>query len=98
MEHRDAELSDITVVLKAECAEKLDDTVAELRKLEMEIDQTDADNGIVEGTVRADKLANIRSFPCVQYVRVEFTYIADYPSDDPRNLDPADEGVIETDD
>lgn len=93
MEHRDAQISDITVVLKPHCAEsKLEETVAALKKLEMEVDDIDADNGVVEGSVAADKVAHIKQWECVQYVRVEFTYIADYPPGDPRNLDPVDTG------
>jgi hypothetical protein len=87
MEHRDAEVSDITVVLKAECAEKLDETVAALKGLGMEVEESDADNGVVEGTIDAGKLAEIKKWPCVEYVRVEFTYIADYPPGDARDKD-----------
>ena len=92
MEHRDAEVSDIVVVLKSECAEqKLDEIVAALKKLGMEIENTDADNGVVEGALDAQKVADVKKWVCVEYVRVEFTYIADYPPDDPRNLDPVGE-------
>ena len=90
MDHQDAEVSDITIVLKAECAEKLDASAAELKKLGMEIDETDADNGVIEGTIGADKVADVKKWPCVEYVRVEFTYVADYPPGDPRNLDPVE--------
>lgn len=94
MEHRDAEVSDITVVLKPECAEgKLDETVAALKKAGMAVENTDGDNGVVEGTLDAQKVAEIKGWPCVEYVRIEFTYIADYPQGDARNLDPVgDEG------
>jgi hypothetical protein len=88
MQHEDAEVSDITVILKPNCAEKMDETVAALKGLGMKIEETDPDNGVVEGTVGTDKLSEIRKWDCVQYVRVEFSYIADYPPGDPRNLDP----------
>ncbi|MDB5304030.1 MAG: hypothetical protein JWM97_1579 [Phycisphaerales bacterium] len=91
MEHRDAEVSDIVIVLKAECAEKMDETVAALKGLGMEVEETDAANGVVEGTVDAGKLAEIRKWPCVEYVRVEFTYIADYPAGDKRDQDNPEE-------
>ncbi|MDB5330073.1 MAG: hypothetical protein JWP03_1224 [Phycisphaerales bacterium] len=87
MEHQDAEVSDITVVLKAECAEKLDETVTALKGLGMEVEEVDDGNGVVEGTIDAGKLAAIKKWPCVEYVRVEFTYIADYPLGDARDKD-----------
>ena len=87
MEHQDAEVSDVYIVLKPECAEKLDETAGTLKKMGMDVDQVDADNGVVEGTIVADKVAEIRKWPCVEYVRVEFTYIADYPPGDSRNRD-----------
>jgi hypothetical protein len=97
MEHQDAEVSDITVVLKAECAEKLDETVAALKKFGMEVEETDADNGVVEGTIDASKLAEIKKWPCVEYVRVEFTYVADYPPGDARDKDGRDKDGAEAD-
>jgi hypothetical protein len=98
MEHEDAEVSDILVVLKAECAEKLGPTVDALKKLGMEVENTDADNGVIEGTLPTDKLAEIRKWECVQYVRVDFTYIADYPPGDPRNQDAAEEATGDSED
>jgi hypothetical protein len=90
MEHRDAEVSDIVIVLKTECAEKMDETLAALKGLGMEVEETDDANGVVEGTIDAGKLAEIRKWPCVEYVRVEFTYIADYPAGDKRDRDGAE--------
>ncbi|HET6250987.1 MAG TPA: hypothetical protein VFE47_25080 [Tepidisphaeraceae bacterium] len=91
MEHQDAEVSDITIVLKKECADKFNATVEQVKNLDMTVESTDADNGVIEGTVPADKLSHIRAWPCVEYVRVDFTYIADYPPGDPRNRDKDDD-------
>ena len=33
------------------------------------------------------RVSEIQTLDCVDYVRVEFTYIADYPTGDPRDLD-----------
>jgi hypothetical protein len=98
MPHEDAEVSDIVVILKQSCAEDMGKAVAELKKLGMEIESTDADNGAVEGTVGADKVATIRKWECVQYVRVDFTYVADYPPGDPRNLDPPESADEDSED
>lgn len=87
------------VEITAECAEKkLNETVDALKKAGMEIDEVDDVNGVVTGTVDAGKVAEIRSWPCVNYVRVEFTYIADYPPGDPRNEDPSDPAEEDSDD
>jgi hypothetical protein len=99
MEHRDEEVSDVMVILKRECAEdKFDATVEALKKLAMEIDETDPDHGMVQGTICADKIDHVRKWPCVEYVRVDFTYIADYPVGDPRNKDEPDDEKVEGDD
>ncbi len=98
MEHQDAEVSDVIMVLKPECAEKLDDTAAALRKMGMEIEKTDGDNGVIEGTIGADKLDEIRKWPCVEYVRVDFTYVASYPADVPPNQAPAPGATEESED
>lgn len=90
MEHQDAEVSDVVVVLRAECAEKLDETTQSLVKMGMQIEKTDSDNGVIEGTIGTDHVQSVKKWPCVEYVRIDFTYIADYPPGDPRNLDPVD--------
>jgi hypothetical protein len=94
MPHQDAEVSDITIVLKKECAEKFYETVEQVQKLEMTVESTDADNGVIEGTILADKLGHIRAWPCVEYVRVDFTYIADSPPGGSRNQDTDDEPEV----
>src|SRR5665213_397326 len=99
MQHRDAEVSDVVIVLKSECAaEKLPQTTDALKKLGMEIESIDEGNGVVCGTVDAGKVEEIRKWPCINYVRVESTYIADYPANDPRNQDPAEEPNEDSDD
>jgi hypothetical protein len=99
MEHRDAEVSDVVVILKRECAEgKFDETVSALKNMQMAIDETDADNGMVQGTIQAEKLDVVRKWPCVEYVRVDFTYIADYPQGDTRNQDEPDDSSVDDED
>lgn len=87
MNHQDAYVSDITVV-----AEDLnrDDMIAVVEKLKtsgMEVDEVDHVKGVIEGTILADKVESLRKIDHVKYIRIELTYIADYPTGDPRDLD-----------
>jgi hypothetical protein len=84
----DAIISDITVVLDARYAEdaKTDEAVAELKKHGMTVDNVDYSNSTVEGTCPQDKVHHLQQLDAVDYVRTTFTYYADYPSTDPRNV------------
>ena len=89
MEHQDAQISNVTVVLKPDFAEqKLPQTLDSLKTLGFTVDEVDEGNGVITGTIDAGKLAQLKQTACVDYVRVEFTYVADYPPGDPRNQDP----------
>ena len=93
MEHQDAELSDIAVILE----EVLDFTTAKaaekLTTLGLCVSNVDHENCIVEGTIDAAKVNSLKSLDFVKYVRVVFTYIADFPPGDPRNCDKDDEDL-----
>ncbi len=86
-EHRDASMSDVTIVLDARFAGKHVEAVEQLKISGLEVTEIDEDQGVVEGTVETCKIAELQKMDCVDYVRVEFTYIADYPTGDPRDLD-----------
>jgi hypothetical protein len=77
METNETEVSDIFVVLKKLCADRMDQSADELRKLGMEITSVDPDDGVVEGTLPADKLVDVKSCKCVEAVRIDFTYISE---------------------
>ena len=88
MEHQDAQVSNVTVVLKPDFAEaKLSQTLDVLKGIGLTVDEVDEGNGVVTGTIDAGKLAVLKQTSCIDYVRVEFTYVADYPPGDPRNQD-----------
>lgn len=87
MNHHDATIADIVVCLTSAYADRLDDAVAQLKAVGMEVCSADDDNSVVEGTINADQLGALRELDCVSYVRNVFTYIADYPPGDPRDLD-----------
>lgn len=97
MNHCDAEISDLVVVLKGDYAERQDEADGMLRGVGMEIRSVDQDNGVVEGSIESKHLLALKNLPCVEYVRSVFTYMADYPPDDPRDKDgpePVDEGCM----
>ena len=85
--HSDAEITEIVVVLTATYENKMADAVAKLKAAGMEIDRTDEENDIVEGTIESIKLDALRKLECANYVRTVMTYIADYPKGDPRDKD-----------
>jgi hypothetical protein len=76
-----AEILDLVVVLKPEAAEQMDAAVSLLKILGMMVSSIDADNGIVEGTLAAEMLAEVRSMPSVAYARVDFDYVSESPED-----------------
>jgi hypothetical protein len=86
MEHQDAEMSDIIVVLD-ECNCTLDALVLRLKSAGMCVETTDSDNGVVEGCVLSNQLKALEQIPGVKCVRDVFNYVADFPVGDPRNAD-----------
>jgi ACT domain-containing protein len=86
-EHRDASVSDVTIVIDARYGDKINAVVDDLKKMGVQVSEMDNDQGVIEGTVETFKVAEIQKLDSVDYVRVDFTYIADYPTGDPRDLD-----------
>jgi hypothetical protein len=85
--HQDAELSDVVVILAPMPAANFQDAVQRLQSQGLEVSHLDPDNAMIEGVIAADKLKSLRQLPFVKYVRKVFEYTADYPSGDPRDLD-----------
>lgn len=97
MSHQDAYISDIVVVLTDEASEKLDDAVSRLKSEGMEVQSINTDQGVIEGSCPVSKVKTLDHLPGVSYVRSVFTYIADYPPGDPRDLDGQEETLHESD-
>ena len=97
MNHHDAEIADVVVVLADQGQEPLDQALGRLKALGLQVVDTNPDEGVVEGNIEADKVGDLKKAPGVSYVRSVFTYTADYPVGDPRNKDE-DEGEYERDD
>jgi hypothetical protein len=87
MDHRDASVSNVMVVLDVRYSERTEDALGQLKTLGFEIVGVNDDEGVVEGTVETFRLTELEKLDCVDCVRVSFTYIADYPPGDPRDLD-----------
>jgi hypothetical protein len=48
---RDAEVCDVTVILKKEYEDRMHDAVEQLKKAGMQVQSTDDDNSVVEGSL-----------------------------------------------
>ncbi len=97
MNHHDAEITDVVVVLDGQGAKSMDSTVSSLKQLGLEVSTVNNDEGVIEGSINTDKVHDLKTVPGVCYVRSVFTYTADYPCGDPRDRDGT-EGCVETDD
>ena len=83
----DAQMSDVAVILDKRWESRLADATEQLKHQGMSISSADDDKGVVEGTVESQKIPEIQKLDCVDYVRVIFTWVADYPVGDPRDKD-----------
>ena len=87
MEHRDALMSEVTVIYDETPENLAEKILASLKSIGMEIEDHDPDEGCLDGVVPAHKLPEVYTVPGVKYVRITMEYIADYPTGDPRDLD-----------
>ena len=82
---RDAEVCDVTIILKKAYEERMKDAVDQLKKAGVEIRTADDDNSVVEGSLETCNVHQVEKLDCVQYVRKGMTYNAEYPAGDPRD-------------
>ena len=87
MDHRDALMSEVTVIYDETPENPADKILACLKAVGLEIDDHNPDEGCVEGVVVANKLPEVHATPGVKYVRITAEFIADYPTGDPRDQD-----------
>jgi hypothetical protein len=97
MNHHDADLSDVVVVLEPEMGISFDQAVANLKQQGLSVTDTDVENDVVEGTIETTKVKPLEKLACVKYVRSVFNYTADFPTGDPRNLDKDEDGDADAD-
>ncbi|HTL28553.1 MAG TPA: hypothetical protein VL282_05015 [Tepidisphaeraceae bacterium] len=97
MSHQDAYVSDIVVVITDDAGHQLDDTIDRLKAEGLQVQNVNKDQGVIEGSCPASKVKTIDHLPGVSYVRSVFTYVADYPPGDPRDLDGQEDTLHESD-
>ena len=87
MNHRDQYISDVTVIIKRDWVSRLEDIVEQLNEAGVGITTVNDDVGAIEGSCEANRVCIIQQMEFVEAVRTTFSYIADYPPGDPRDLD-----------
>jgi hypothetical protein len=87
MGHRDAEITEIVVVVSESYCDRLGEAVSKLSSFGIEIFSTDENECVVNGSIETYKLPDLQKLDCVNYVRTVMTYIADYEAGDPRDKD-----------
>ncbi len=85
--YQDAYISDVIATVEEAPDCSFDKIVDGLQKAGVQIASCDKDECIIEGTVDAGKVRGLEEIPGIKYVRTVFTYVADYPPGDPRDLD-----------
>lgn len=81
----DCSISSIIVILDKRWEDRLSDAVEMLKKEGMQIERADDDNSVIEGTIDASKVLDLKKMDCVDYVRTIYTYSAEFPPGDPRD-------------
>jgi hypothetical protein len=87
MDHCDAEVTDVVVVLQEDPGMTVENAVLKLQTEGLSVSDIDQGNSVVEGTILSEKVKGLEKLPFVKYVRNVFSYTADYLPGDPRNLD-----------
>ncbi len=93
MNHRDAELTDVLVVLVDEPGMTPQDAAKMLADKGLSVSDVNETEGIIEGTIKTASVGSLKELHFVKYVRGVFSYTADYPPDDPRNQDTDDDDL-----
>ena len=87
MEHRDQSVSEVTIVIKPEFSGRMEDVIEQLNQAGVGITNVNEDVGAVEGSCESNRVCLIERMEFVDAVRTTFSYIADYPPGDQRDLD-----------
>jgi hypothetical protein len=93
MNHHDAEITDVVIVLEGQSAAHIDESIAKFKSLGLEVVDVNPEEGVIEGNIDTARVGELKKVPGVSYVRSVFTYVADYPTNDPRDQDGAEEGA-----
>jgi Cys-tRNA synthase (O-phospho-L-seryl-tRNA:Cys-tRNA synthase) len=91
MNHRDAEITEVVVVVHSNYCNRLEEAVAKIKGFGVEVFSTDVDECVISGSIETFKVPELEKLDCVNYVRSVLTYIADFPVGDPRDQDLQEE-------
>jgi len=98
MNHHDAEMSEVVVVLDDLNDEQTQEVVKQLQAAGLQVSNVDNDQSTVDGIIDALKVHDLKHVPRVRYVRTIMNYTADYPPGDPRDKDGAEEQIEDGED
>jgi len=88
MSNRDALMSSVTIILDDRYVpERVEEVVDQLKAQGVLIDTINPEAGLVDGLVETGKVHGLEKLDSVDYVRTQFSYVADYPTGDLRDLD-----------
>lgn len=82
---RDCFMTSCTIVLNQDDAHHLDTIKKLLLSKSLIIDSVNDENGVIECTGESSIICNLSKEHLFSYVRVNFTYAAEFPADDPRD-------------
>ena len=82
MAEQPKEVCDVEVVLRGDYAGGNEAALDRLRGVGLKVVNVIGDEGVVEGTLPAERLDALQKLDCVAYVRNVFTYIASAGDDD----------------
>jgi hypothetical protein len=85
MSYRDAELTDVVVVLEDLTTQQTEEVVKQLKTFGLDVASVNDDQSIVEGTIESHKVHDLKSVEKVRYVRSVMTYSVDYPKGHPKD-------------
>jgi hypothetical protein len=91
MNHRDAELTEVVVVLDDLDTDHTRQVVQRLQAAGLDVWKVDDDQSLVEGAIDSGKVHDLKQVEHVRYVRSVLTYTVDYPPGDPRDKDGPEE-------
>jgi hypothetical protein len=98
MNHHDAEMTDVVVVLDCKDPESVDAATKGLKELGLSVSDVNREAGVIEGSIESNHVPQLKNVPGVTYVRSIFSYTADFPVGDPRDKDLADDSDETEDD
>ena len=77
----DRYFTEVVIILEPLDDKQMKGVVGDLESRGLRVDSVDNDNSVVEGTIESSRLHDLSSAPFVNYVRQEYTYVAEFPLD-----------------